>query len=54
LEKYCDEIASYKRPTLYLFVDKIEINNVGKTNYLLLQKIASEEVEKLKKIGKWD
>ncbi|HDH97254.1 MAG TPA: long-chain fatty acid--CoA ligase, partial [Proteobacteria bacterium] len=56
LERHAKGIASYMRPLHYVILEpgKMPLNRVAKTDYMLLKKIAKEEVEKLRAQGLWD
>ena len=56
LQEHAKELASYMRPQMYYIFEpgQLPLNRVAKTDYLELQNLASEEVEKLRAKGGWD
>jgi acyl-CoA synthetase (AMP-forming)/AMP-acid ligase II len=56
LEQHAQGIASYMRPTHYVFLEAggMPLNRVGKTDYQRIKQLAAAEVERLKLLGKWD
>jgi acyl-CoA synthetase (AMP-forming)/AMP-acid ligase II len=56
LDEKLKEIAAYKRPSHYIFIQEEEmpLNRVAKVDVLALKEMADAEVEKLRQQGKWD
>ncbi len=56
LQKAASEMASYKRPSHYEFLEPggMPLNRVAKTDYVLLKDEAKKIVENLRGQGKWD
>ena len=56
LRQHAKDLASYMRPQLYYIFEpgQLPLNRVAKTDYLELQKVAAEEVDKLRARGGWD
>jgi len=52
--KHVKGIASYKRPSLIVFVDEIPLNRVSKTDYVALKERIQGDIEKARAEGKWD
>jgi acyl-CoA synthetase (AMP-forming)/AMP-acid ligase II len=47
-------MASYKRPSLIVFIDEFPLNRVAKTDYVTLNERVKEDVEEARAEGKWD
>ncbi|MGM0468340.1 MAG: class I adenylate-forming enzyme family protein, partial [Promethearchaeati archaeon] len=47
-------IASYKRPSLIVFIDEFPLNRVAKTDYVTLKDRVQEDIEKARAEGGWD
>jgi fatty-acyl-CoA synthase len=56
LEEHAQGIASYMRPTHYVFLEAgaMPLNRVGKTDYHRIKQLAAVEVERLKSLHQWD
>ena len=54
LRKHCEELAMYKRPSLYIFLDEIPLNRVDKTDYQYLYKIVDKYINQQREKGGWD
>ena len=52
--EHCKQIASYKRPSLVVFIDEIPLNRVAKTDYKILKERVEQDVKKAREQGKWD
>lgn len=51
---HCKGMASFKRPSLVVFVDEFPLNRVAKTDYVALQSRVEKDVEKARSEGGWD
>ena len=56
LKQHARGIASFMRPLHYVIVDanQLPLNRVGKTDYVRLEQLAHEEVDRLRTQRKWD
>jgi fatty-acyl-CoA synthase len=54
LKEHCKELANYKRPLLYIFLDEIPLNRVDKTDYHVLRKMVEKYVQEERAKGGWD
>ncbi|MCP4760353.1 MAG: acyl--CoA ligase [archaeon] len=54
LATHCKNIAAYKRPALYIFLDEIPLNRVDKTDYHELNQIVGKYIEEERSAGRWD
>lgn len=52
--EHCKSIASYKRPSLVIFIDEFPLNRVAKTDYVTLKERSQEDIEIARTKGKWD
>ncbi len=52
----CQNMAAFKRPSHIVLLEngKMPLNRVLKVDYLEAKKLAQVEIEKLRKLGKWD
>ncbi|MBD3185936.1 AMP-binding protein [Candidatus Bathyarchaeota archaeon] len=54
LREHCKQLASYKRPLLYVFLDEIPLNRVEKTDYAKLKEVVGQHIESERSKGGWD
>jgi acyl-CoA synthetase (AMP-forming)/AMP-acid ligase II len=56
LQSHAKEIAAYMRPTHYVLLEPggLPLNRVAKTDYVVLQQQAMQEVQRLRSQGAWD
>jgi fatty-acyl-CoA synthase len=54
IAEHCKELASYKRPSFYIFIDEIPLNRVDKTDYAELNKIIGKYIDEERAKGGWD
>jgi fatty-acyl-CoA synthase len=54
LQEHCKQLAAYKRPSLYVFLDEIPLNRVEKTDYAELKKIVGTHIADARAKGGWD
>ncbi|MBD3353359.1 MAG: AMP-binding protein [Candidatus Lokiarchaeota archaeon] len=54
LKEHCRQLAGYKRPSLFVFLDQIPLNRVDKTDYHDLNKIVGKYIEEERAAGRWD
>ncbi len=56
LEEHAQGIASYMRPTHYVWLESggMPLNRVGKTDYQQLKELAAAEVARLQSLGQWN
>ncbi len=47
-------MASYKRPSLVVFIDEFPLNRVAKTDYMALQSRVDKDIEAARAQGGWD
>ncbi len=52
--EHCKQIASYKRPSLVVFIDEMPLNRVAKTDYKILKEKVEHNVKRAREQGKWD
>ncbi|MFW9827181.1 MAG: class I adenylate-forming enzyme family protein [Candidatus Thorarchaeota archaeon] len=52
--EHCKGMASYKRPSLIVFLDEFPLNRVAKTDYLALKERVEKDVEEARSKGGWD
>jgi fatty-acyl-CoA synthase len=52
--EHCKGMASYKRPSMVIFLDEFPLNRVAKTDYVALQSRVDEDVETARAQGGWD
>ncbi len=52
--EHCKGMASYKRPSLVVFIDEFPLNRVAKTDYVTLTQRIEEDIGKARAEGKWD
>jgi fatty-acyl-CoA synthase len=52
--EHCKQIASYKRPSLVVFVDEMPLNRVAKTDYKVLKERVEQDVKEKREAGGWD
>lgn len=52
--EHCKQIASYKRPSLVVFIDEMPLNRVAKTDYKILKEKVEYNVKRAREQGKWD
>jgi len=52
--EHCRELASYKRPSLIIFLDEIPLNRVDKTDYKIIYEMLPKYIEEERKKGGWD
>lgn len=54
IHQHCKKLAGYKRPSLIIFLDRIPLNRVDKTDYKILNEKVKKYIEKARAQGKWD
>ncbi|MHA1684059.1 MAG: class I adenylate-forming enzyme family protein [Promethearchaeota archaeon] len=54
LVEHCKQLAAYKRPSLYVFLDEIPLNRVEKTDYAELKKMVQKYIDLEREKGGWD
>ena len=52
--EHCKDLASYKRPSLVVFIDEFPLNRVAKTDYVDLMERTEKDVEEARAQGGWD
>lgn len=52
--EHCKGMASYKRPSLIVFVDEFPLNRVSKTDYVTLEDRVQDDIEEAREKGGWD
>jgi len=52
--EHCKGMASYKRPSLIVFLDEFPLNRVAKTDYVALRERIDDDVKKARYLGGWD
>jgi fatty-acyl-CoA synthase len=51
---HCKSMASYKRPSLIVFLEEFPLNRVAKTDYVALQARVDKDIEVARTQGGWD
>jgi fatty-acyl-CoA synthase len=52
--EHCKGMASYKRPSLVVFVDDFPLNRVAKTDYVALRERTDSDIKEARAKGGWD
>ncbi|MFX0008972.1 MAG: class I adenylate-forming enzyme family protein [Candidatus Hermodarchaeota archaeon] len=52
--EHCKGMASYKRPSLIIFVDEFPLNRVAKTDYVALKERTDSDIKEARAKGGWD
>ncbi|MFW9895329.1 MAG: class I adenylate-forming enzyme family protein, partial [Candidatus Thorarchaeota archaeon] len=52
--EHCKSIASFKRPSLVVFLDEFPLNRIAKTDYVILKDRVEKDVEDARAKGGWD
>jgi len=52
--EHCKGMASYKRPSMVVFLDEFPLNRVAKTDYVALQSRVDEDIKDARAQGGWD
>ncbi len=54
IDAHCKGMASYKRPSLVIFLDKFPLTKNNRPDYVILQRRLDDDIKNARSNGKWD